>query len=67
MTGALITVFMHRKDYCLEDAGTCFLFSSERKGEVSVKCSMKNLEDVCVGTFFFFLNQVICLHQDSKI
>jgi hypothetical protein len=53
MTGALITVFMHRKDYCLEDAGPCFLFSSEREGEVSLKCSMKNLEDMHVGTFLF--------------
>lgn len=57
MTGALITVFMHRKDYCLEDA--CFLFSSERKRGSKFKCSMKNLEEVQVGTFLF-TNQVSC-------
>lgn len=53
MIGVLIIVFMYRKDYCLEDVGFCFLFFSEREGEVSLKCSMKNLEDMYVGIFFF--------------
>lgn len=31
MTGALIIVFIYRKDYSLDMLATCFLFSFERK------------------------------------
>lgn len=53
MTSALITVFIYRKDYSLEDAGYLFFFSPLRgKGEMGLKNSMKNLGEMALETLF---------------
>lgn len=51
MTSALITVFIYRKDYSLEDAG--YIFSPLRgKGEMGLKNSMKNLGEMGLELYF---------------
>lgn len=52
MTSALITVFIYRKDYSLEDAGYLFFSPLRGKGEMGLKNSMKEFRGDGVRTLF---------------
>lgn len=52
MTSALITVFIYRKDYSLEDAGYLFFSPLKGKGEMGLKNSMKNSGEMGLELYF---------------